>query len=113
MMMIDRPTATLAFFHPAAGGAAADTAVALAEERIGAGGAVAGLAGQAAGVAAAVAFLPAALARPGLVRHRGDADPGHQRVRGGEPGHIQADRATRGRTLRVSVREGGPVMPGV
>ncbi len=42
---------------PSAAGAAADAAVPFAQERIGAGGAVAGLAGVAAGVAVAVAFL--------------------------------------------------------
>ena len=49
-----------------------------------------------------------------IARHLGaQPGPGHQVGGVREPGHVQASRATRGRTLRVSLREGGPVMPGV
>src|SRR3954453_1975042 len=74
--------------------------VALAEEGVGAGGADRGLAEHPGQVAVAVPGAGAAL-RPagGLAHSGGEASPGGQVRRGREPGHVGADRATRGRTL--------------
>ena len=63
----------------------------LAEERVRVRGGVGGQDGDPLGVGVAVALLPAALAGPGLPRGRGEPGPGHQRLRGREAAHVQAD----------------------
>src|SRR3954452_6682759 len=58
----------------------------------------------------ALAGAPGDAAPGGLVVARTQASPGRQMRRGGEPRHVDPDRATRGRTLRVSTWIGGPAM---
>src|SRR6266508_1516859 len=58
----------------------------------------------------ALAGLAAAVLAGRLVVARAQPSPGGQVVGAREAGHVDADPATRGRTLRVSLRNGGPTM---
>src|SRR3954447_11113125 len=58
----------------------------------------------------ALGGLARAAFRTGDVVTRCDPGPRGEVRRGGEAGHVGADRATRGRTLRVSTWIGGPAM---
>jgi hypothetical protein len=79
-----------------------------AEEGTGRRGAGGGLSAGAAQVGVAVSLSRLA-AGAGLAGDRGEPGPADEVGGRGEPGHVQAGCATRGRTLRVSLREGGPV----
>src|SRR5580693_6352637 len=70
--------------------AAGDAVVPLAEEGLGAGGAVGGLAEGAAQPGVALALLPGPGAGAGLAGCGAQPGPGHQVGGGGEPGHVQA-----------------------